>query len=81
MSKGNIVQETVPLKVRTASQPKWDRRTFSTMVLIYQGTDITYQILIKDNFEEKEISACEIAHCITAQAICIIELHRLDSCR
>ena len=35
MPKGNIVQETIPLKVRIESQPEWDRRTFSTKVLNY----------------------------------------------
>ena len=34
MPKGNIVQETIPLEVRIESQPDWDRRTFSTKVLI-----------------------------------------------
>ena len=35
MPKGNIVQETIPLKVRIESQPEWDRRAFSTKVLNY----------------------------------------------
>ena len=35
MPKGNIVQKTIPLKVRIESQPEWDRRTFSTKVLKY----------------------------------------------
>ena len=35
MPKGNIVLETIPLKVRIESQPDWDRRTFSIKVLNY----------------------------------------------
>ena len=35
MPKGNIVQKTIPLKVRIESQPEWDRQTFSTKVLKY----------------------------------------------
>ena len=35
MPRGNIVQKTIPLKVRIESQPEWNRRTFSTKVLKY----------------------------------------------
>ena len=37
MPKGNIVQETIPLKVRIESQPEWDRRTCYTTVLTYMN--------------------------------------------